>query len=374
MKICFLTLNNPEDIRSWSGIFYQMYWHLKIDHEVEWIGHVQFKKWQAIILKARSLYYRLTRRTMSLENAFFSYCYAQNVIKKLTDKKYDIIFAPISSSLITCLEISIPIVYLSDTTFEKMINYYPRFTGLSKRQIREANKIEKNTLARVHCAIFSSDWARDSAINFYKADPEKVFFFEMGANLLQVPNLDDLDFSESEQCNILFLGVDWIRKGGEKAYETFLDLRNRGFKCTLTIIGCNPNLQPDDNILIIPFLNKNKKADFSRLFKILQQIHILLLPSKAECFGIVFAEASAFGIPSITTKTGGIPSAVKESVNGYLLDVDAKPKEFADKIYSVFTNKEKFKQLRVSSRQEYDKRLNWDVWTEKFNDCIKALS
>jgi glycosyltransferase involved in cell wall biosynthesis len=373
MKICFLTIRDPEDIKSWSGIFYQMYYHLKKDNEVEWIGHVQFKKWQDLILKGHSLYYRFSRRKKSLENAFFSYCYAENVSKKLSKKKYDIIFAPVSSSLITSLDTSIPIVYLSDATFEIMIDYYPQFTGLSKRQINEANKIETRTLARVNRAIYSSEWARDSAIKFYKADAEKVFFFEMGANLLQTPSFEELDFSDSEVCNIVFIGMDWIRKGGDKAYQAFRYLKNKGFKCTFTIIGCNPILEQEDSIVIIPFLNKNNKEDFKIFFKILQESHILLLPSKAECFGIVFAEASAFGIPSFATKTGGIPSAVKDGANGFLLDIHAEPKDFADKIYSIFTNKEEYKKLRLSTRKEYEKRLNWNVWTENFNNCIKNL-
>ena len=373
MKICFLTIRDPEDIKSWSGIFYQMFSHLQKDHEVEWIGKVKFKKWQDFLLKIEHLYYRITRRKRSLENAFFSHCYAENVINKLTGKKYDIIFAPVSSSLITCLKTSIPIVYFSDATFELMTNYYHQFSGLRKWQLKEAEKIERRTLARADKAIFSSEWARESAVRFYKADPEKVVVLEMGANLLYEPKLSDLDFSDADACNILFLGVDWKRKGGDTAYKTFLDLKNKGLKCTFTVIGCNPNLDYDDNILIIPFLNKNMPEDFKRFFKILQETHILLLPSKAECFGIVFAEASAFGIPSITTNTGGIPAAVKDGVNGFLLDVDAQPKEFADKIYSVFTNKEKFRQLRYSSRKEFESRLNWEVWTNKFNECISSL-
>jgi phosphatidylinositol alpha-1,6-mannosyltransferase len=41
-----------------------------------------------------------------------------------------------------------------------------------------------------------------------------------------------------------------------------------------------------------------------------------------EGFGTVFLEAGAFGVPSIATRTGGIPEAVIEGVTGKLVEND----------------------------------------------------
>lgn len=373
MKICFLTRKDPRDQKSWSGIFYYMYTNLKKEHDVEWIGMVKFKYWQNLVLKIEEKILRISGRKKSPENTFFSYCYAQNVAKKIAAGKYDIIFAPASSSLVTSLKTSIPIVYFSDATFELLTDYYPQFTGLTKRQIEKANKIETKTIARADKIIYCSTWARNSALEFYQASPEKVYVFEMGANLLYEPKFQDLDFSDSEICNIVFIGTNWARKGGEKAYKIYLELKKNGFNCTFTIIGCNPDIEKDNNISVIPFLDKNDKEDFDRFFKILAKSHILLLPTKAECFGIVFCEASAFGIPSITTNTGGVSSSVRDGKNGFLMDVNADEKEFADKIHSLFMDKQMFKQMRFSSRNEFEERLSWEVWTRNFNNCIKNL-
>lgn len=35
-------------------------------------------------------------------------------------------------------------------------------------------------------------------------------------------------------------------------------------------------------------------------------MHLLLLPTRAECAGIVFNEASAYGVPILLTDTGGV--------------------------------------------------------------------
>ncbi len=374
MKICFLTLKDPEDKTSWSGIFYHMYVNLKKYHEVSWIGKVELKLWQKMLLKSLHVYNKAMKYKVPLPNVLFSIFYANKVKKKLENGKYDIIYAPVSSTLFSFLDTSIPIIYLSDTTFQLMVGYYPEFTGLSKKNITKGNKIDSRAFQRMEKVIFCSNWARNSAIDFYKVPPEKICVFEFGANLLYEPALSDLDFSNSETCNILFLGVDWIRKGGDIAYKTYLLLKKKGLSCTFTIIGCNPKINSDDdNVTIIPFINKNEKDDFDRLYRIFLKTHILLLPTKAECFGIVFSEASAFGVPSITTNTGGTSSAIENGANGFLLDVNADENAFADKIYSIFTNKDLFRELRISSRKAYEQRLSWKRWGENFNKCISNI-
>jgi glycosyltransferase involved in cell wall biosynthesis len=88
----------------------------------------------------------------------------------------------------------------------------------------------------------------------------------------------------------------------------------------------------------------------------------------------VFSEASAFGIPSITTDTGGISSAVENGVNGILLNVNSDEIEFAEKIYELYNNKEMFRKIRISSRKAYEERLSWKIWTQNFNKSIQSLT
>jgi hypothetical protein len=277
MKICFLTIKDPEDKRSWSGIFYHLYSNLKQFHEVEWIGNVKFHPFQKFLLKIEYYYYKLVKHRSLSHNTLFSIFYAKNVKHKLKKSDFDLIFAPASSELIAFLDVKIPIVYLSDTTFQLMIDYYPDFNGLTKKRIKEGNLIEGNAIKHASKVIFSSNWAKNSAVNFYHGSPEKISVFELGANLLYEPQREDLDFSDSEVCNILFLGVDWIRKGGDTAYKTYLKLKEKGLPCTFTIIGCNPKIDlEDNNLLVIPFLNKNEKNDFDRLLELCFQKQVLL--------------------------------------------------------------------------------------------------
>src|SRR5204862_2194102 len=117
--------------------------------------------------------------------------------------------------------------YLSDTTFELMVDYYSIFSGLSKQNIKQGNEIEQNSISKAARIIYSSTWARNSAVESYSADPAKISVIDFGANLLYEPSLAQIEarIVEPEAWNLLFLGVDWLRKGGDIAYKTYIALK-----------------------------------------------------------------------------------------------------------------------------------------------------
>lgn len=67
---------------------------------------------------------------------------------------------------------------------------------------------------------------------------------------------------------------------------------------------------------------------------------------------------------------GDVSQPVREGKNGFLLPHDATAEEYAEKIKSVFNDIEKYIELRKSSRKEYEKRLNRDVWAERVNKIL----
>jgi glycosyltransferase involved in cell wall biosynthesis len=77
---------------------------------------------------------------------------------------------------------------------------------------------------------------------------------------------------------------------------------------------------------------------------------------------MVFCEASAYGLPSITTDTGGISGAVKDGENGFMLPLSARGQEYAEAIAKVYSDDQLYSELVRSSRAAFENRLNWDAW------------
>jgi glycosyltransferase involved in cell wall biosynthesis len=240
--------------------------------------------------------------------------------------------------------------------------------------LKQGDAVERNAITKAAHIIYSSKWAADSAINYYGALPAKVSIVDFGANLLGLPGKEEVANKRvSSQCRLLFLGVSWERKGGSIAYKTFLELKRRNIDCTLIIIGCNPDLITESGLTIIPFLDKNKRDDFSRLYTILLETDFLIVPTRADCTPIVFCEAAAFGVPVITTNTGGITSVIKEGVNGLCLPLEAGEQEYSNLIEKLWLNKPAYNKLKKTCRKEFDTRLNWDSWIEKFNGRLQEI-
>jgi glycosyltransferase involved in cell wall biosynthesis len=301
--------------------------------------------------------------------------FSRQLQKELKKKPVDILFVSASSQLIAYLETDIPIIYMTDATFQQLQGYYPYFSNLANYNVRQGIELDKKAFQKsAHCML-ASDWNKNSAINDYGIDAGKISVIPCGANLDKIPALTDLNIGTPVQCRLLFLGVEWDRKGGDIALETFRILKQKGVNPHLHIIGCVPpvDISEEKNITAIPFLDKNKLEDFKQLHQIFLLTDFLLLPTRAECAGVVYSEASAYGIPSITTDTGGVSTYIKNGINGFTLPLQAAADAYAKKISQLLADKQAMQNLKHTSRKYYEDKLNWDLWGYQFQQIAERL-
>lgn len=371
MKIGFISYTDPHDRRAFSGTCYKMFENLANIGDVEWIPVSTRKSWKITRLPL-ALYNRMfPHKRIDWEHTRIGSFLKHKRLKTAVLKKYDVLAAYFCSNILNRKLPSFTI-YLSDATFPAMVDYYPGFTDLCKWSIRQGTEIERRAMENADAIVHASEWARNSAINSLGMKPAKVYIAELGANI------DDADISYRERdpgsgtLHILFLGVDWERKGGRKALDVCELLLADGIDVQLHIVGIK---ELDDYVQALPyvrfhgFLDKNNASDYSRLTDIINTCHCLLLPTIAECAGIAFVEAAAYGLPSFTHATGGTPNYVKNDINGFLLPLDSSPRLFADVIGNTYRNFD-FPRLSRSARELYEKSINWKQWTDKVRLCL----
>lgn len=369
LKIALVTAIDAQDKRSWSGIFYytaqalQKYcgdvYYIGPKHAPERVSNKAFSKQLQGLLK------KLLRR-------YFVYDYHISVAKKfakaanqkLAEHAFDIIVSPTSITEVSFLETDIPIVLIEDGTFALLHNYYPQYTNLLTRTVRQLHTVTNRAIHKSGALIYSSRWAAQSAIDDYHADPQKVYAVPMGANFDNAPPKEIiLKKKKSDRCRLLFVGVDWQRKGGEIAFEALLKLEEMGIQAELIVCGCvPPEAFSHERMKVIPFLNKNDEKQYKELEQLYISSDFLLLPTRNECYGIVFCEANAFGLPVITTSTGGVPEVVRDGENGFVLPLSARGAEYAEVIARIYRDDQRYAELVRSSRAAFDDRLNWDSW------------
>ena len=381
IKIAVLTMSrDPEDRRSWrswSGIVYHIAQALQ-----KHCGEVSYCS-PALPCKKEELIARIIRGSSQIllkkkynPSFFLSKSYAKAGHRWLAGQSFDLIVAPDGELDIAFLETDIPIVLLGGgATFSLLLDYYPTYSNLLKRTIYEGNAMYTLALKKASAVIYSSAWGARSAIEDYGADPAKVHIVPMGANLDEIPPREAvLARRTSDRCRLLFLGVEWTRKGGDIAFETLLNLEELGIAAELTVCGCTPPKEfVHERMTVIPFLDKNDNRQRRELEKLLMMSDFLLVPTRADAFGLVFCEANAFGLPVITTNTGGVPEVVRNGENGFLLPYDARGDAYAEVIAKLYRDNERYAELVRDSRNAFETRLNWDVWGVAVKQILAEL-
>lgn len=386
MKIAFVTLDNAEDINSWSGTFYYMSKSLiNAGIEIEYISGLKSLPESSFIFRLRKFIYgRLFKGRFGSYECFYEPAnlkyIASQVEKKLENKDVDLIFSP-GAIPIAFLKTDKPVALWTDATFAVMKDYYECFTGLTRRTIRHSHYYEQNVVQRLDLAIFSSEWAANSAVNDYGADRDKVKVIPYGANIecdRAARDITDLNTKKSrEVCKLLFIGKEWKRKGGQTAVDIAIELNKNGIATELTVVGCTP---PEADSLpefvhVLGFVSKSKGDGERLITKLYSESHFFILPTIAECTPIVFSEANSFGLPVITTNTGGIGSIITDDVNGRMFGSQINVSECAAYIGGIFKNFDQYEEYSLSSFNEYLLRLNWNTSIEKcvtyLNDLIK---
>lgn len=372
MKIGFIQFHDPMDRRASSGTPYKMAEALRMaGNEVVWVKarkNILYRTYS----KVMKFWNGMSRAKVNVSHSSFGSSLLSMSLDRSIIDSCDILFAPFASECLYKLKTDRPIVYLSDATFGIMAGYY--YKNLSPCSVRQGNKVEQVAVDKAAEVIVSSDWAAESVVKDYHKDPSKVHVLEFGANVDE-KDIAPKVFEYDGHLDILFLGVDWDRKGGGIAVDAARWLNGNDVPTTLHIVGIK-NLAPE--VQALPFvdnhgnLNKNIPEEYQKLVEVMRKCHCLLLPTLAECAGIAFCESCANGLPIFSHRTGGVSDYVHDGENGYLLPSPSSGEDFGRKIKSSLESGE-MARMSETAKHLYRSKFNWKVWAEKMMVIMSAL-
>ncbi|MBX9782653.1 MAG: glycosyltransferase family 4 protein [Chitinophagaceae bacterium] len=375
MKIGFAGRWDPLDKKAWSGTYYYSHQQLLKYGNVD-VFHFPYpaglKNYLINFYKNPNKWFFKKNTAVEFLKPYAKY-YSKQLQRALIKNKVDVLFVPAAPQLIAYLDASLPIVFMTDATFQQIQGYYDKWENFAASNIKMGIELDRLAFEKASHCMLASDWCKQSAINDYGLKEEKISVVPLGANLDHIPAAGEIDFNRNG-CNLLFLGVEWKRKGGDLALKTFQLLKQKRIEATLHIVGCVPPVDASERgVFVTPCLDKHKPADLKKLHQLFLKTDFLLLPTRAEAAGLVFCEASAYGVPSISTNTGGVPTYVENNVNGVLLPHEADGYAYADTILKLYSGITTMKNLRHNSRLRFEEKLNWDAWGNSLQQIINKL-
>jgi len=160
-----------------------------------------------------------------------------------------------------------------------------------------------------------SNWAKASLERDYGAPAGNITVVHPGTVLSNFPDPSSRKPRPSGPLNVLFVGGDFSRKGGDLLLETVL----RHFRGRVQLhLVTGADVQPSEGV----FLHQGVKPLSPRLLQRFAEADVFVLPTRGDCLAMVLGEAMAACLPIITTRVGAHAEAVEDGHSGFLIEKD----------------------------------------------------
>lgn len=222
--------------------------------------------------------------------------------------------------------------------------------------------LERETYRHADRIFVMGENARLSLIEQYHIPPERIRCVNAGshANPTPVP----LENDDYKNRTIVFLGLDWTRKGGPDLVQAFEQVVARVPEARLRIAGAMPKLAH-------PQIEVVGRVPLENVPRLIAQASVLCLPSRYEPYGIVVLEAFAQRIPVVVTRIGALEYIVLDHETGRVVapgDIDA----LADALIDLLLDPEKCRRYGEAGQRFIAEHFTWEAVGRKLRLEIGA--
>ena len=204
---------------------------------------------------------------------------------------------------------------------------------------------------------------RLSLIEQYACDPDRIRCVYAGSHIDTSPV--PLDNAAFRNRTILFVGIDWERKGGPELLAAFHQVLARLPDARLRIVGAAPAItHPQIEVL--------GRVPLDRVKQLLTQSTLLCLPSRFEPFGIAVLEAFAVEIPAVVTRIGALEHLVTDGETGRVVPPGDIP-ALADALTDLLSDPEKSQRFGQNGHRFAREHCTWEAVGKKLRAEIVPL-
>jgi len=366
MKILYATYRyDPTNPDLGSSVDYGCFKAL-IDagHDVQIIGPVTskvnvFEKLETYIWR---IYKRLTGKSGLKYLMTTSLRVSNTVAKAIKVGNFDAVFSLFYAFFVFRKLPGVPFWFF-DTTFHGQEEDWPMYGKLA---LKLTYWQERKALKNIDVCATNSEWSKNQLIDYYGWRDKELTVIPMPSALpvdaVRKPDPDNFDKQLSFPLRILLVGRVFQRKGIDIALDVVRLLSESGVSADLIICGLpQTEWQSIDHVTFVGPYKKSDPDQLRSYMDLYRWAHLLIHPARFEAAGIVPAEAAAFGTPTITNNTGGLGTSVLDGVSGIVLPKGSPPEAYVRAITDLVNDPERYQRLCQTTRERYEKELNWDV-------------
>ncbi len=321
MRIAFLSPWRVDDPAGWSGVVRPMYESLAAVTDVVPVV-VPEGRHHLVDRAAARAFGSLGRSYLPGHAIATSRKRSRAVSRSLRSLEADAVLSVAASTEHAYSHLAVPVVEVGDTTFGLVTNYYPLFSGLPAVARWQGELLARRTARRASGFVVSSRWAATSLCEDYGVARDHVRLAPFGPAV--VAGHPPAGPEARRRLRLLFVGSDWVRKGGDAALGVLAELHARGVDVELTVVGPERHLPAGVRSL--------GRVPRERMGEVYATHDVLLETATANAGGVTLTDATASGLPVVATRTGGVPDIVDDGVTGILVPPEALVPASADAV------------------------------------------
>lgn len=223
---------------------------------------------------------------------------------------------------------------------------------LSDKELERKIEVQKAIYFSATNSFFMGKWVEEKMKKIYPEISDRFLAAGGGINREFVGKSNSYSLKEKI---ILFVGIDFDRKGGAIVLEAFKILKKKMSNVKLVIVGPKKESVVVENVENVEILGNINRKKLSEVFSMAS---LFCMPSEFEAYGLVFPEALSFGIPCIGRDAYEMKYFIEEGKTGYLLKED-NPDVLSEIMYKALDNIKM--KSDVEKQAEYIKKeYSWD--------------
>lgn len=258
---------------------------------------------------------------------------------------------------------AIPYVLYLDFTCALTSREWPARVPMLRSERRLWYRLETFTYQDAAAIFTRSHYAARSLHDDYGIPRDKVVVVGAGVNVA-LPDLALL--AQRPTNNVLFVGSDFRRKGGDVLLEAWPHVRSRVPDARLLIVGTPPGRLPDGVEV------HHATWDRAALIRALKQASVFVMPSRCETWGDVFLEAMAYGLPCIGTMADAMPEIIEDGGTGFLIP-PGDPIALTERIVTLLIDAAQARRMGAAGWQRVEKHFLWEQVTERMRPVLARI-
>jgi glycosyltransferase involved in cell wall biosynthesis len=231
--------------------------------------------------------------------------------------------------------------------------------------LADAEALQHEIVTSVRHVFALSEWTAASLRDDCGVPANRVTVVYAGSNLPVPPNMK----VRRKPREILFVGMDWVRKGGPVLLEAFREVRRVVPDVTMRVVGCTPDIN-EPGVVVEGLLDRRDPVQFERLCRSYLEASCFCLPSKFDPFPNAIIEAMSVGLPAVAFDNGSRREAIVDGETGFLApdgDVDG----LAAALVRLFTTPGSLEIMGQRAQKRAELQFTWKRVVERIGAVIE---